>query len=229
MGKAARIKQERVKAPPSAASRGSMPSWLLPAAGAVALVAVVAVVLVLVLGGDSKSSAPTWPASSAMTGLLTGKTPWPANQEQLPGRLVALNLPELPQEGLALHIHQHLDIWVNGKKVTVPESVGIAETFISDLHTHLGNGVLHVESPTERSFYLGQFFGVWGVRLDARCVGGYCTDGDAKVRVYVDGKPVAGDPRNIELEPHREIVVTYGTRAQLPKRIPSTYSFQPGE
>ena len=72
-----------------------------------------------------------------------------------------------------IHIHQHLDIYVNGKKVTVPALVGIdtAGQFLTQLHTHDTTGILHVESPTKRSFRLGEFFGEWGVRLTSTCLG----------------------------------------------------------
>ena len=43
----------------------------------------------------------------------------------------------LPHEALAQHIHQHLDIFVNGKHVTVPVGLGIYDNqFITELHTH---------------------------------------------------------------------------------------------
>ena len=49
------------------------------------------------------------------------------------------------------------------------------------------------------------------------------------MKVFVDGKPVTGDPGTLLLRPHQEIVVAYGSDAQLPKPLPSTYAFQPGE
>jgi hypothetical protein len=57
VGKANRIRQERVKAPTSAGSGGrGRPSWLLPAAAGGVVVAVVAVVILLVSGGGSSST-----------------------------------------------------------------------------------------------------------------------------------------------------------------------------
>ena len=49
-----------------------------------------------------------------------------------------------------------------------------------------------------------------------------------RIRVYSDGKLIAGDPRALPLEEHEEIVVAYGTKAELPKPIPSSYSFPAG-
>ena len=42
------------------------------------------------------------------------------------------------------------------------------------------------------------------------------------VKVYVDGRPFASDPRTIELTDHKEIAVVIGTP---PKTIPSTADF----
>jgi len=65
---------------------------------------------------------------------------------------------------------------------------------------------------------------VWGVKFTANCIGGYCAKGASQIRVYVNGKQVTGDPRSIVLTQHEDIVVTYGTTAQLPSPIPKTYS-----
>jgi hypothetical protein len=80
----------------------------------------------------------------------------------------------------------------------------------------------------DRLFDLGQVFDVWGVRFTADCLGGYCNTGDRRLRVYVEGNLVQGDPRLLVLASHQEIVVTYGTTAQLPKPVPSSYAFPLG-
>jgi lipoprotein-anchoring transpeptidase ErfK/SrfK len=79
-----------------------------------------------------------------------------------------------------------------------------------------------------RTFTLGQVFGVWGVRLTRRCLGGYCAHGADRLRVYADGRAFTGDPRVLPLSPHAEIVVAFGTAKQLPQPLPSTYAFPPG-
>ncbi len=131
-------------------------------------------------------------------------------------RLDALGLPALSREGTVLHIHQHLDLFVRGRRIVVPAGIGIdtAEGFISPIHTHDASGIIHVESPDVRTFTLGQVFGVWGVRLSRRCLGGYCGRGAERVRVYADGRPFPGDPRVLPLAPHAEIVVAFGTPRQ---------------
>ena len=39
------------------------------------------------------------------------------------------------------------------------------------LHTHTNDGVIHVESPTQRLYTLGDFFDIWRQPLSARRVG----------------------------------------------------------
>ena len=101
-------------------------------------------------------------APAGLPGELKGPAPWPANTAELRPRLTALGLPALAREGRALHIHQHLDVFVEGRRVTVPAGIGIdpAAGFIAPLHTHDATGVVHVESPSAKPFFLGQFFGV---------------------------------------------------------------------
>jgi hypothetical protein len=168
--------------------------------------------------------------STPLPGELTGPAPWPANAAALQSRLQALGLPALAREGTALHIHAHLDVYAGGRRVPVPALVGIAAdgTFISPLHTHDRSGVIHVESPKVRTFTLGQFFGVWGVRLTPRCLGGYCASTGKRVRVFVNGRLISADPRFVVLTEREEIVVAYGTRAELPRPIPLAYDFAAG-
>jgi hypothetical protein len=195
----------------------------------VALAGAAIVVGAVIAGASGGSSSPPL-APAHLSGELVGRAPWPRNITGLRARLDALGLPALAQEGTVLHIHQHLDLYVNGRRVTVPAGIGIDEVqgFISPLHTHDETGVIHVESPDMRTFTLGQFFGVWGLRLTPRCLGGYCADGSKSLRVFVDGKRYSGDPRALPLAAHEEIVVAFGTRAQLPHPIPARFNFAPG-
>jgi hypothetical protein len=166
-------------------------------------------------------------SAAALPGMQMGAAPWLPEIENLLSRLNAINLPALYEEGNALHIHQHLDILVNGKPVIVASGIGInpAARFISPLHTHDVSGVIHVESDVVRDFTLGQFFDVWGVRLSKDCLGGYCAKGTDTLRVFVNGKPVSGDPRSLVLREHQEIAVVYGP-ATATVSVPSTYRFE---
>ncbi|MER3409313.1 MAG: hypothetical protein C4306_04220 [Thermoleophilia bacterium] len=172
------------------------------------------------------------PAASRkpLPGLMTGPAPWPSNAALLRARLAAIGLPALRSEGLRLHTHQHLDLVVDGRLVPVPAGIGIDPRgrFIAELHTHDASGIIHVEAPRLRRFTLGEFFDVWGLRFSARCLGGYCARGARKVWVFVNGRRVLGDPRQIPLRQHDEIVVAYGTLASIPKPIPRAFPFPPG-
>ena len=134
-----------------------------------------------------------------------------------------LGFPALSSEGTKLHTHQHLDVYVNGRHITVPANIGIGShgSFYSPLHTHDTSGIIHLESATVRSYTLGEFFRVWGVRLTAACIDGHC----GKLEAFVDGRRVAGDAADIRLRRHDEIALVLGRR---PQQIPSSYSFPTG-
>lgn len=214
---------------------------------AVALSIAVAAVLLLAGCGGSDDAADstattTTPATAGvelgpavesiadLPGALKTPPPWPANTAELQQRLRAIGLQPLTEEGQVLHTHQHLDIFVAGKPATVPGDLGIGDGFISDLHTHASYppGIIHVESPTEARFTLGQFFAVWGVPLSATCIGGLCEEGDRQLKAWVNGTPVSADPTRIVLEDHQQIVLAYGTPAQEPKPVPASYAWPEG-
>ncbi len=148
---------------------------------------------------------------------------------------------------LVRHDHTHVDLIVNGRHVTIPAGVGMAEpkdtgpcpksssrvgdcttghVYVaqvanSPIHTHSTSGIIHIESDRKGGFTLGQFFDEWGVRLTSRCVGGYCARGVRQLRVYVNGKRVA-NPRAVPLLNRQEIAVVYGGPGAF-RNVPSTY------
>jgi hypothetical protein len=192
-------------------------------------------------GGGKKTTAP--PARPAPT-PTKGAVPWPAPPDPMKLAEKAGLTPET-HEFLLLHVHAHLDVFVNGSPVTVPAGIGInihdpgvhhaeqkdgslvygfidppcAKPCISPLHTHDVYGVLHTEAKKNEFNNLGEFFTEWNVRLDNKCVGGYCKPA-APVSIYVDGQAYTGNPRQIGLENLREIAIVIGTP---PTEIPSTF------
>src|SRR4029450_4272907 len=133
-------------------------------------------------------------------------------------RLRATGIPALsPMEGTAVHIHQHLDLYVDGRKVLVPAGIGIDPAVgYAPLHTHDPSGVIHVESPTVRTYTLGEFFAVWGGRITPSGLGGYCAGGGRRLRLFVDGRADRGDPTTLALAAHQELggaLRTAGPRA----------------
>ena len=59
------------------------------------------------------------------------------------------------------HIHPKLRVIIDGKEQVIPANVGITNGCMNPLHTHDATGELHVESPVQRDFTLGDFFAVW--------------------------------------------------------------------
>lgn len=202
---------------------------------------VLAAVLVLAgCGGGGTKTVTQGPAAQP----AEGAAPWPAPKNPMALTRKAGLTPET-HEFVFLHVHSHLDVFVNAQPVVVPAGIGIATNdpavrrfegpsgsigygginppcampCISPLHTHFIDGVLHTEAKQNQFNNLGEFFTQWNVRLDRTCVGGYCKPA-APFTIYVDGKPWSGDPRQIELENLREIAVVIGTP---PKEIPSEF------
>jgi hypothetical protein len=198
-------------------------------------------------GSGSKSSSGDGDVCSQFSGApaaRTTKAPWPAPDNAMALTCKAGLVPE-KAEFLQYHVHAHLDVFVNGRPLFVPAGIGIDagnpsvrtdtgpnglvigagltqecdEPCISPLHTHQLDGVLHTETKTPSPNRLGQFFTQWAVRLDAKCVGGYCKP-SVPIKIYVDGKVETGDPTRIELSNLREIAIVIGTP---PASIPSAF------
>jgi hypothetical protein len=164
------------------------------------------------------------------TGAASSSVDWaaPANTD---AAVKAAGLTMLNAEGTAEHIHIHLDVWVDGQKVTVPQLVGINESAqtISPLHTHDTTGVVHIESPVVKDYNLGQFMTEWGVPLNANQIGTDKVDATHTLKVYVNGKQASGDPSQLVFHAHDEIALVYGTNAQDSSvQIPSSYAWPSG-
>jgi hypothetical protein len=125
-------------------------------------------------------------------------------------------------EQLAYHIHAHLSVYVNGQPKTIPYGIGIKNPipeqtsvgpFVSQgdcfywIHVHDLSGVIHIESPTQRTYTLGQFFDLWGQPLSTTQVG----PATGQVTAFVNGAPYQGDPRSIPLTAHQRIQLDVGT------------------
>jgi hypothetical protein len=194
------------------------------------------IILIVFIGGyfifqlNNTEVLSTSTPSQQLPGLQTSLPPWSAEINNLKVRLNEIGLPALSQEGTALHTHQHLDIYIHGKHINIPKNIGVNEVagFISPIHTHDDLNIIHVESPTVQTFTLGQFFDIWGLLFDDKCIGGYCTDSNSKLQVFVNGKETVNNLKNIELSAHQEIVITYGTAKEIPSPIPSSFNFPAG-
>lgn len=136
------------------------------------------------------------------------------NTEGLKDRLAEIGLPALTTEGNVVHTHQHLDVYINGKKMEVPANIGVGpgESYIAPIHTHDTTGIIHIESPTNTKYYLGQFLKIWGIAWPDKC------------DTYINGNKANQDASQIELTPYEEITISCGQAAQIPKG----YSFPAG-
>jgi hypothetical protein len=134
-------------------------------------------------------------------------------------------------EQVLFHIHAHLTIFVNGKPRRIPYGVGIGPPLsgvntkqgpfvtqgscFSWLHTHALDGIIHIESPVQRTYLLGQFFDLWNQPLTRTRVG----PARGRVVAFVGGRRFAGDPRTIALTKHAQIQLDVGSPVVAPVTI----------
>lgn len=132
-------------------------------------------------------------------------------------------------EHLTFHIHAHLDIFINGKHYTVPSQIGIIPSkCLYWMHTHDDTGVIHIESPENRNFTLGQFFDIWNEKFNNTQIFDNIVSNNKNntLSVYVNGNKASSvDYRDIKLKSHDEIAIVYG---KPPDTIPSSYRFPKG-
>jgi hypothetical protein len=133
-----------------------------------------------------------------------------------------------PVEQLAYHIHAHLQVFVNGSPRAIPGAIGLVGPVAQQtpagpfygaqgcyywLHTHTNDGIIHIESPTQRIYTLGNFFDEWHQPLSANQIAG----ATGPVVVYVNGKKFSGNPRDVKLDPHAVIQVSVGSPVVKPQ------------
>ena len=207
-----------------------------------AVVSGVLVMLVSSSGASNKYASASQPASAptiatapfaATTSvrLADAPPPWALPADARP-YIAAAGLSVLSSEQLAVHYHAHLDIVVNGAKVTVPAGIGFVvshgrATGITVLHTHDTTGVIHIESALRQPYTLGQVFTEWGVALSPTQLGGLHADSTHVLAAYVNGHRFNGDPTTLELKRHLEIALWYGPTSQSP-HVPKSYHFSAG-
>jgi hypothetical protein len=133
-------------------------------------------------------------------------------------------------EQTLFHIHAHLTVFVNGSARQIPAAIGIpgaqAEQtpegpFIASgtcfywLHTHAADGIVHIESPVQRTYTLGNFFDIWGQPLGPDQVG---PETGHVVALY-NGQVYLGNPRDIPLTAHAQIQLMVDTPLIAPQQI----------
>jgi hypothetical protein len=207
---------------PVVGRRRTVTPWLLGAV-AVAVIALAAFGVTQATGGSGGGTASPTPAPNAPLASLAGQ----ASGQPVDG------IECQADEGAVLHIHAHLAVYVDGAQRTIPAGVGIpnpqirqgtagpyasASTCLYWLHIHTADGIVHVESPTRRSFTLGQLFDIWNQPLSATAVG----PAHGALIVYVNGKRSSGDPRAITLGANTVVQIDVGKDvAPQPFRFPA--------
>ena len=215
-------------------------------AGVVVLVAAVVIVVIVSTSGGSSSSANTHQAAINYTTSTGVKVYGGLGPEGIPlqiGTELAepnTGLTGAPitglqcntQEQLTYHNHAHLIIFVNGQVRTVPIGVGMvppaqvestpkgdwatgSQDCLYWLHVHAQDGIIHIESPTPKTYELAQFFAIWHVPLSANQIGSY----KGAVTATVNGKPWTGNPDQIPLTEHAQIVLNLGGPIVTPPPI----------
>jgi hypothetical protein len=213
-----RLRRERLERERAAKVAAERKRRLQIGGGVLALAAIIAVVVVLVAssgGGGGGSSAS--PQKLDTSGLQTGKAPWPAEFSFLAQRLSALGVP--PYGDVSFHIHAVLFVYVNGKRITVPATLGIDPQgrFISPIHTHDTSGIVHMEADRPYPFTLGQFINVWGVYFTKNQLGAYKAGNGNVLQLWVNGRQVANPPSYV-MKAHDVMILGYGKPGSFPHK-----------
>jgi len=194
-------------------------AWPPPFGSQVALGATATLLLVLAAvlsrgsAGAETRSGPPWPA--------------PTSAEVATG-VQAAGLPLLAVPGQVVRFAVHLDVLVDGHRVTVPAGIGIDGPGhrVAPLYTTDTTGIIQVASDSDQDvFTLGQLFAEWQVPLAGDRLGGLRISSRDPLETYINGSRVAGNPGAVLLTPHLEITVSY-RRGALP--VPHSYAFPAG-
>jgi hypothetical protein len=190
------------------------------------------VALLLVLGAGSAVA--TWASSSAGPSSSPGPEGVrvydvadlaPASTTVGGTPVGAVTCQTQAKEVVKYHIHTYVSVYVDGRRLRVPAGVGMTQpssiqhystgpyydvglyNCLYWIHTHVSDGVVHVEAPLKESFTLGQFFDVWGQPLGADQAG----PARGPVVVFENGRRLTGDPRSTPLMPHGVIQIDVGS------------------
>jgi len=152
------------------------------------------------------SSDPHRPAAPFFKGVADGA---------LPDGVGCSHAPETQ-----VRFQSHIDLFSDGKPVTVPGGIGVLPTCAYWVRTESAGGLITVGSPQQRAFDVGDFFDIWGAPLSRTQMLSFTAGPGTPLRAFVDGKLVKGDPRTILLQDQREIALVVGRR---PPTVPSKF------
>ncbi len=164
-------------------------------------------------------------AALALAVIDPSVTPWPVGlgaQYRPPAATAAVSdgrpVDKLRCGHAAKRFALHLELFANRRAVVIPAAIGVARPYRTALGTVQPQGCSYplrtltptgvVEVTRGAQLTLGDLFRVWGEPLTARRLGPFTSQ--TRVRAYVAGRPVAGDPRTIKLESGEQIVLEIG-------------------
>jgi hypothetical protein len=205
-------------------------AWLVPLLAAVGVGALIAAAVVLLIKRDQPSTHASAGSGSSRPPSAVASTPTPAAARSATGQTIdGIRCDQ--SEQVLFHIHSHLAIFNNGQPRPVPAAIGIQNPQVEHsrdgpfvvsgscfywLHSHTGDGVIHVESPIQRIFTLEDYFDLWGQPLKADQVG---TE-RGQVTAYLNGQRFTVTRRSIPLTAHAVIQLDVGTDT-----TPAPYTF----
>ncbi|MGH9017992.1 MAG: hypothetical protein ACRDY1_09630 [Acidimicrobiales bacterium] len=236
-GPASPPRQRSLSAPRGSGSRRR--TTALVVASAVVLVVGVAVALVVTLGGGgTKRPAPAVvsPHGAAFSGppgpegipLEEGTLLAPASSSA--GGQTVNDIRCDTSEQVSYHVHTHLTVYVDGVLRPIPAGIGIVAPVAQQtadgpfygathcyywLHVHAQDGVIHIESPTERGYTLGDFFAIWRQPLTGTRVGPVT----GTLTVFLNGHRDDAAPGSIPLGSHEDIQIDVGSPVVPPQSI----------
>jgi hypothetical protein len=196
-GKGAKVKSKSGRRPPVKVKSGPELPLLPIAVGGILVVLAVVLIIITVVNARNAT-----PVNASVAGIPCD------NLEQT-----------------QVHYHTAIQIVQDGIVRNIPANIGIvnptAPTCYYWLHVHPADtDVIHIESPKNRTFTLGDFFAVWskwsGIKeqLDATHVSTLVLTPDEKLVIYVDKlddktgpQLYTGDPNKIVLSNHEVITL----------------------
>ncbi len=123
--------------------------------------------------------------------------------------LLVIGLPRLLPGTTGGHIHPTLSITVNGQPLGIPGGIGISGGIVASIHTHGGDGTIHVESQDPKT--LGDFFAVWGQPFGPDRILSFVVDAGNGLTMTVNGQPSNAFDRLV-FEDDQAIAIVYGPR-----------------
>lgn len=127
-------------------------------------------------------------AAPAPAELRTSPPPWPAPRDGI-SYFDAAGVPASRLDDRSNQKVLTLSIEIDGVAVPLVPNIGIdrPRALQAPAHTHDDSGAVWLEGAGVKEITLGQFFTVWGVRFDERCLGAAC----GRLEVAADAVPVA--------------------------------------